>query len=89
MQSRFLKSATTIGAVSALVVAGFASAAYPHDLHGHGRSHGRHHGNEPGPSAPVVVTNGLNNPRQLSLVDGKVLLIAEAGSGGPHVPGYR
>lgn len=35
-----------------------------------------------GSSAPVVVVSGLNNPRQLSLVDGKVLLIAEAGKGG-------
>lgn len=33
-------------------------------------------------AAPVVVTNGLNNPRQLSLVDNSVLLIAEAGNGG-------
>jgi hypothetical protein len=29
-----------------------------------------------------VVVAGLNNPRQLSLVDGKVLLVAEAGKGG-------
>jgi hypothetical protein len=54
------------------------------------RNHGRHddHGSRPsrhghdGSSAPVVLTNGLNNPRQLQLVDGKGLLIAEAGSGG-------
>lgn len=32
-------------------------------------------------AAPVVVVSGLNNPRQLSLVHGK-LLIAEAGKGG-------
>jgi hypothetical protein len=31
---------------------------------------------------PVVVVSGLNNPRQLSLVNGDVLLIAEAGKGG-------
>jgi hypothetical protein len=31
---------------------------------------------------PVVVVSGLNNPRQLSLVHGNVLLIAEAGKGG-------
>ena len=34
-----------------------------------------------------MLTNGLNNPRQLSLVDGKVLLIAEAGAGGPTCQG--
>jgi hypothetical protein len=88
MQSRFLKSATTICAASAIVIGGFASAAYPHDMHDNGGRHnGRHHGYNPGPSAPVVVTNGLNNPRQLSLVDGKALLIAEAGSGGPTCAG--
>lgn len=39
-------------------------------------------------SAPVVVVSGLNNPRQLSLVDGVELFIAEAGRGGPtEVPG--
>jgi hypothetical protein len=32
--------------------------------------------------SPVVVVSGLNNPRQLSLVDGVELLIAEAGKGG-------
>jgi hypothetical protein len=32
--------------------------------------------------APVKVVSGLNNPRQLSLVNGDVLLIAEAGKGG-------
>ncbi len=31
---------------------------------------------------PVVVVSGLNNPRQLSLTNGNVLLIAEAGNGG-------
>ncbi|MDT4902443.1 MAG: hypothetical protein QOH52_459 [Pseudonocardiales bacterium] len=36
-----------------------------------------------GPSKPVVVVSGLNNPRQLSLVDSDELLIAEAGKGGP------
>lgn len=39
-------------------------------------------------STPVVVVSGLNNPRQLSLVDGVELFIAEAGRGGPtEVPG--
>lgn len=38
----------------------------------------------PPPGAPVVITRGLDNPRQLSLLpDGSVLLVAEAGSGGP------
>ena len=31
---------------------------------------------------PVVVVSGLNNPRQLALADGQVLLVAEAGKGG-------
>lgn len=31
---------------------------------------------------PVVVVSGLNNPRQLSLVNDNVLLVAEAGKGG-------
>jgi hypothetical protein len=35
-----------------------------------------------GSSAPVVVVSGLNNPRQLSLVNDGVLLVAEAGKGG-------
>jgi hypothetical protein len=34
-----------------------------------------------------VVTSGLNNPRQLSLVDNGVLLIAEAGKGGTACSG--
>jgi hypothetical protein len=38
------------------------------------------------PSAPVVVVSGLNNPRQLSLVDTK-LYLAEAGRGGKHALG--
>ncbi|HEY2044514.1 MAG TPA: ScyD/ScyE family protein [Jatrophihabitans sp.] len=37
------------------------------------------HKSKPG---PVVVVSGLNNPRQLSLVNGNVLLVAEAGKGG-------
>ena len=37
---------------------------------------------KPGSSKPVVVVSGLNNPRQLSLIDGVELLIAEAGTGG-------
>jgi hypothetical protein len=33
-------------------------------------------------AGPVVVVSGLNNPRELSLVSGDVLLVAEAGKGG-------
>jgi hypothetical protein len=60
-------------AVSALV-AGTAVALLPTAAQAGGSEH---HG-----AAPVVVVSGLNNPRQLSLVDGQ-LLVAEAGSGGP------
>jgi hypothetical protein len=36
-----------------------------------------------GPDGPTVVVSGLNNPRQLALIDGgDVLLVAEAGKGG-------
>ena len=42
----------------------------------------------PAPSGPVVVVSGLNNPRQLSLVSGIELLVAEAGKGGSfELPG--
>ncbi len=38
----------------------------------------------PDRGGPTVVTNGLNNPRQLSLIAGDgIVLIAEAGKGGP------
>ena len=50
-----------------------------------GRSSDRHHRHDNGDTgspAPVVLTNGLNNPRELSLVDDKALLVAEAGNGG-------
>jgi hypothetical protein len=61
----------TVGAATAAVVAGLAPIAA-------GASTGhRHHSSD-----PVVVVSGLNNPRQLSLVQGKELLIAEAGRGG-------
>jgi hypothetical protein len=40
-----------------------------------------------GSSDPVVLTSGLNNPRQLSLVDNAALLIAEAGKGGSACSG--
>ena len=37
----------------------------------------------PGTEGPTVLTSGLNNPRQIQLVNGDgVLLIAEAGKGG-------
>ena len=42
------------------------------------------------PSAPVVVVSGLNNPRQIVLLNGNAgpeLLIAEAGKGGPTIVG--
>lgn len=58
----------TIAISTVAVVGGLTSPATAHE--------------EPGPSGPVVVVNGLNNPRQLSLVD-ESLLVAEAGSGGP------
>ena len=39
---------------------------------------------EAAPTGPIVVASGLNNPRGLSfLPDGSVLLVAEAGTGGP------
>jgi hypothetical protein len=98
MKSRYGRSLFSVLLGSALAVSAFASPASAHDSksesHG-GRGHfidsdshhepsgwffhGRkHHGS----SDPVVVTSGLNNPRQLSLVDNGVLLIAEAGNGG-------
>jgi hypothetical protein len=52
-----------------------------------------HPANSTGQKGPVVVVSGLNNPRQLSLVNGK-LYIAEAGRGGkveitgPEGPSY-
>lgn len=39
-------------------------------------------GTTPHRPGPVVVVSGLNNPRQLSLVNDNVLLVAEAGKGG-------
>ena len=95
MRLRMLRSITTILATSALVVSGFATAADAHgprdvprgfgsaERHqGHGHKPPKHGDGGGGSSEPVVLTNGLNNPRQLSLVKDKVLLIAEAGSGG-------
>ena len=59
---------------------GFQFIDRDHGRRDHGSGHSRHgHG---GRVAPVVLTSGLNNPRQLQLVDGQGLLIAEAGSGG-------
>jgi hypothetical protein len=65
-----LRKSLVVAASSALIVplaAGTAQATPSH---------------KSGSSAPVVVVSGLNNPRQLSLVDDAVLLIAEAGKGG-------
>jgi hypothetical protein len=61
----------------------FPASSSRHDWHGSWHDHEHEHGS----SAPVVVTSGLNNPRQLSLVDNGVLLIAEAGKGGAACSG--
>ena len=37
----------------------------------------------PAPGNPTVLVSGLNNPRQLALLGGRILLIAEAGRGTP------
>ena len=88
-------------AASAIVVGALASPAGARSNDSHRGSSGsifsrehqnenlwRHHAwQDHDDHAPVVVTNGLNNPRQLSLVDGHVLLIAEAGSGGSDCSG--
>ena len=68
----FRPAVTMVGAGVLLVPLGAVPA---------GASPARH-----GSSAPVVVVKGLNNPRQLSLVDGVELLIAEAGNGGSTGP---
>jgi hypothetical protein len=68
---RWTRKLTVAGAAAALLAAGFGPSAA-------GASGGsKHHSSD-----PVVVVSGLNNPRQLSLVEGKELLIAEAGKGG-------
>jgi hypothetical protein len=71
---RWTRNLTVAGAAATLVAAGLGPAAA-------GASTGSRHQS----SAPVVVVSGLNNPRQLSLVQGKQLLIAEAGKGGTEV----
>ena len=68
---RWTRNLTVAGAAAALVAAGVGPSAA-------GASSGSGHHS----SKPVVVVSGLNNPRQLSLVKGKELLIAEAGKGG-------
>lgn len=70
MGKPWFRHAITAVAVGALTVPLCAAAAA-------GAAPPRHH-----PSGPVVVVKGLNNPRQLSLVDGVELLVAEAGKGG-------
>jgi hypothetical protein len=69
MSNKWFRRALTVAGAAALVVplCGVPAAASPQS---------------PG-AAPVVVVSGLNNPRQLSLVAGVELLIAEAGKGGP------
>lgn len=76
--SRYFKAAATIASISALAVTALAPAASASPRpagHGHAGS------------GPVVLTRGLNNPRQLSLVDNGVLLIAEAGKAGTACSG--
>jgi hypothetical protein len=68
---RWTRKFTVAAGVAALAAAGLAPTAA-------GASKASGHKSP----APVVVVSGLNNPRQLSLVDGKKLLIAEAGKGG-------
>ena len=71
---RRVRTLATVGvaAAAALLVCGGASAAAA------ARPSGLR-------SGPTVVVSGLNNPRQLSLVGGRELLIAEAGKGGTTV----
>jgi hypothetical protein len=102
MRFRYSRSVLTVLLGSALAVSAFASTAQAQGTRSHSRGddgahipasaqhhdwrgswHNPHHGD----SGPVVVTSGLNNPRQLSLVDNGVLLIAEAGKGGPACSG--
>ena len=103
MKSRYTRSVFTVLLGSALAVSALASTAGAHTANSEsngGRDHFidskshheprgsffhgfKHHGS----SDPVVVTSGLNNPRQLSLVDNGVLLIAEAGNGGSACQG--
>ena len=69
---------------------GFSRFIAPNEQHqtlGVGTRFLRRAFNPGGGMAPVVLTNGLNNPRQLSLVDNSVLLIAEAGRGGSACSG--
>jgi hypothetical protein len=73
MVNRSFRHALTAIGVGGLALALCAAPA--------GASPTKHH-----PSGPVVVVTGLNNPRQLSLVDGVELLVAEAGKGGPNGP---
>jgi hypothetical protein len=70
MSNTWLRHAVTLVGVGGLVVAFWAAPA--------GATPAKQRS-----SGPVVVVSGLNNPRQLSLVDGVELLVAEAGKGGP------
>jgi len=69
MANIWLRRAVTVAGAGALIVSLFAGPAGATPT-------------KPGSSKPVVVVSGLNNPRQLSLVDGVELLVAEAGTGG-------
>src|SRR4051794_35358203 len=68
---------TVVSAAASLLLLGAATGAHADD---HADDHGGGRVDE-----PVVVVDGLDNPRQLSWA-GDTLLVAEAGSGGECVP---
>src|SRR3954454_4518379 len=68
---------TVVSAAASLLLLGAATSAHADD---HADDHGGGRVDE-----PVVVVDGLDNPRQLSWA-GDTLLVAEAGSGGECVP---
>jgi hypothetical protein len=74
--SGYFRSAAVIVSISALGITAMAPAASADSHRDRHRS-----------SDPVVLTRGLNNPRQLSLVDNGALLIAEAGKAGTACSG--
>lgn len=77
------RSARRVGVTLLAVVALAGTAAAPASAHGKGHGHG--HGSS---KAPVRVAAGLDNPRQLSVGPGGLVLVAEAGRGGdgPCIP---
>jgi hypothetical protein len=87
MRVRALRPLTTF-ATCALVFVALAAGTAPASAHE--SREGRHrwwHDHDGESAAPVALTSGLNNPRQLSLVDNHLLLIAEAGRGGSTCEG--